>query len=550
MTRARAIEWRLVVAAVFLAVYAALLFTRLGHYPLWDDEANTALFGESVWRTGDTYALRDGNVIAYRNALELDGLHNRYIPPLQYYLCAPFVGLVGGSAFAARFPFALAGLAGAAVLVWWMWRRGRPLREWILFAVGMTANVGLLLFLRQCRYYGPVVLLSVLAAYFYVERDGGPRRVVGLCVSGALLVATQYLAFAGLGAAIAVDYLVAGRRERPYSWRQLAAIAGSQLAAAALVVSIWFPLGKTPGQPGSWLLNKLHLAGWQLRDLDAGELAVGLLLLAAPALYLARRSRDAVLLRGPLAVLAYAVTVAVFSPQWVSDHGFADVRYLIALVPLCVWIGVRVIDALPAPSGVKVVVAVAVFGTTAGQWALQAALRSEYRPPLRSTLGAFARELRDPPVSPYRAAADWVNAFVRPGESVYVVPEHGMYPLMFHAPHPVYAWQLNRGMEQRYPMLPPIHFKLKEYPRFMIGFGEDAANFLPVLPRMAEHGIVYRPVAFLPVYGKDLTRPELFLRSFEPVGMTDPEIEGVWIVRRDGAGGGPGVPDPRAPPGP
>ena len=49
-------------AVVFVATMALLLFARLGTYYLWDDEANTSLFGLGVWRTGDTSAVIDHNV--------------------------------------------------------------------------------------------------------------------------------------------------------------------------------------------------------------------------------------------------------------------------------------------------------------------------------------------------------------------------------------------------------------------------------------------------------------------------------------------------------
>src|SRR5687768_73198 len=83
---------RSVVAAVTLAILSVLMFARLGHYPLWDDEANTALFGQAVWHSGDTSAQIGHNLLAYRSGAELDDEYrNRRIPPLQYFVAAPFV---------------------------------------------------------------------------------------------------------------------------------------------------------------------------------------------------------------------------------------------------------------------------------------------------------------------------------------------------------------------------------------------------------------------------------------------------------------------------
>src|SRR5687767_15609907 len=117
MLLGRAIDPRWCVGAVFLLAWAALLFTRLGHYALWDDEANTALFAQGVWRTGDTSAVVGHNVVGYRSGLELQGLKNRLIAPLAYYVAAPFVALGGTGSWGVRLPFALLALVAGAFAV-------------------------------------------------------------------------------------------------------------------------------------------------------------------------------------------------------------------------------------------------------------------------------------------------------------------------------------------------------------------------------------------------------------------------------------------------
>jgi 4-amino-4-deoxy-L-arabinose transferase-like glycosyltransferase len=44
----------LAVASSVMVVSALLLFARLGHYALWDDEAAVVLSARAVWQTGDT----------------------------------------------------------------------------------------------------------------------------------------------------------------------------------------------------------------------------------------------------------------------------------------------------------------------------------------------------------------------------------------------------------------------------------------------------------------------------------------------------------------
>jgi 4-amino-4-deoxy-L-arabinose transferase-like glycosyltransferase len=114
-------DQRFLVAAFFFISIAFLIFLRLGYYPLWDDEANTAIFAHGVWETGDTSAIFGHNILGYRNGLELNAeLKNRLIAPLAYYVAAPFVGLFDNSFFYARLPFAIAGLITIASVIFWL----------------------------------------------------------------------------------------------------------------------------------------------------------------------------------------------------------------------------------------------------------------------------------------------------------------------------------------------------------------------------------------------------------------------------------------------
>jgi hypothetical protein len=113
------------IAALTLAAAVWLLFWNLGHYSLWDDECATALGAKGVLRTGDTSAeVGAGNILAFTNGLELIGTRIRSHPPLPYYITAGSFALCGVNPWAARVPFALCGLAAAALMLWWARRAG------------------------------------------------------------------------------------------------------------------------------------------------------------------------------------------------------------------------------------------------------------------------------------------------------------------------------------------------------------------------------------------------------------------------------------------
>src|SRR5262245_4653408 len=145
---------RFLAATVILIGCVVFLFARLGHYALWDDEAGTALSALGVWRTGDTSAMLDHNIAAYESGKDLINLKERLMPPLPAYLTAPFVGVFGRNSLAARFPFALCGMACVALMVCWAWQSRAPADALYFLGIALLTNVSFFLFCRQCRYYG------------------------------------------------------------------------------------------------------------------------------------------------------------------------------------------------------------------------------------------------------------------------------------------------------------------------------------------------------------------------------------------------------------
>jgi len=515
------------IAAVTLVAAAALIFTGLGRYAFWNDEAYTALLAKSVWRTGDTCAVLGHNILAFQGGAALEGLRHRFDPPLAYYLAAPSLGLLGDSALAGRLPFALCGLAAVALMLRWAWRVGADTPSWLLLAAAVLGNVSLVLYSRQCRYYALALLCTTALAYLYVHWDGRPRGLAAMALVSLCLLATNYINYAAFYACAAADYLVWGRKRRPLSWRGLLVLFAPQVIIGAAVVYVWNPLGKAvvPFAGGSWLADRATLLWWNVRDLVRCEYGVGLFLLAAPVV--ARVARMRWLMRGSVALAVYIAAVSLLSPQPVVATDVADVRYLVPLIPLCIAIGVLVVRAIGRPSWwAAAALAAAGFGTNllggAPLWG----------EPVRSTLCEYVGELARPRETAYGAAAAWVNEHVAEGQSVWVLPEYAISPLMFHAPKAVYAWQLGAAAAERFRGLADIHFKGRVPPDFIIAFGPVVVPLRRTLDAWRGKGWRYEPAAALPVYWRDDTRPELVWHAFRPVTDFDPEREGVHIFRR------------------
>src|SRR5207302_3147392 len=137
-------------------------------------------------------------------------------------------------------------------------------------------NVSFFLYQRQARYYALSTFFTLLVAYLYLHQDGSRKKLWGLALAAVGLLATHYIAYAGLMLALAVDHLAFGRKRRAFSWPELAVLLGAQAALGGAIVSVWYPLRKavTDYHPASWLHDRLTLFYWNLRDANACEFGI------------------------------------------------------------------------------------------------------------------------------------------------------------------------------------------------------------------------------------------------------------------------------------
>jgi hypothetical protein len=140
--------------------------------------------------------------------------------------------------------------------------------------------------------------------------------------------------------------------------------------------------------------------------------------------------------------------------------------------------------------------------------------------------------LLHPPPEPYTPTAQWINDHVPEGASIWVLPDNATYPLMFHAPRALYAWQLNWPPRPDFAGLPPIHFKGREPPDYLIAFGPSLSEMVQALPKLNRPDVSYERVATINVFWRDLYRPELFWHFFEPITNFNPNSEAVYIFQR------------------
>jgi hypothetical protein len=557
----RAISIPVISTLVILIGSSVLLFARLGHYSLWTDEASTAITAAGVWRTGDTSAwLDEHNLLTYRDGLLLNHQKDRYTSPLAFYVAAPFIGLLGHSAFACRLPFALCGLGTVIVALLWLRKSNPPNTVWLAAVIVLVTNASFFLFARQCRYYELATFLATLVAYLYCTWNGSRRKLMGIALAMSLLLASQYLDYAAVAGCLLIDYGIWGRRRRAIRRVNWLILVVPQLVMMAIVCPIWNPIARAANVVAGnsvathkiatatsqdWLHGFLTLIWWNIRDMIASDFAILPLLVLCPVLYF--RRKNAWLLRAPVALLVFVIAIAFFTAHPMPAVGNAEIRYLAPVLPLCIGISILAVWGLgittsnsPTPvlryaqepgCATNKPVSSECLRTCVGLksgvcLALMAFWIFGFQP---STL-RYYNELLHPMTEPYTPVAQWVNQNIPAGSTAYVCPDMCVSPMMWDAPGPTYVWQLSDPPKPDYAQLPAIYFKGRIPPDYLIAFGPDLAEIQDWQTIFARQGVNYEPAATIPVYYNERFRPEIIWRSFTTI---EPKAgEEIYIFRK------------------
>lgn len=188
---------------------------------LWQDEAETAVLGKNILTFGYPKVFDGVNRL---NPGLSHGPYEAwaYHPWLSFYLAALSFWMLGPTTEAARFPFALIGVASLLVTYRLALRLFGSLGVARLASVLTLLSVPLLLHLRQCRYYAPAVLATLWVLWAYLRARDGHRAAWGwLGLALAVLFHSHHGVFAPTALALALDTARRSAPRKTWPWMTL-----------------------------------------------------------------------------------------------------------------------------------------------------------------------------------------------------------------------------------------------------------------------------------------------------------------------------------------
>jgi hypothetical protein len=510
---------------------AGLAGVGINQHVFWDDEASTALFARALLHSGSLDAWDGRNVNSFRGGINLDEhLRSSEGIPLQHYVAAAGMEVLGESTWAARLPFLLVGLATLWLLSRWAWGMfGTAFPAW-LPALLLAGNVPYLLYITQCRYYALVMGFSVALLWAWSCMGGGRRwpAYAGGAVAAFGLVLSNPMDGLAMVAACAAGFLHPRFRSRSHVL--FVAMIG------IVVMGVTLRLLGASDVLESWQLRRgalslpKHFATlmvWQLKGLATFEFLPLLLLplLVLPWIWrrLAHLRPIAALALTALAMmLAVLAVVAMLSPQDLAVTSQADMRYVVPVLvmgPVAITTAVAVVAAGLGRAAAALMVAGIILSN----------LPYGARPWLRCTICERIHELGETHPSGSDAVVD-IAKMLPLGARTAFIPNYLTLPAMFYRPDLRYAAVL----DPKKTIDPDLRRILPDY----VFQGEAAVDILVIGIDGVQlsnpiyfAGLQFQLAWVSRTYWVDKTRPEIPWHQFR-ADPADDQAFGIAVFRR------------------
>lgn len=504
-------------------IFTILVLLGANMHPLWGDEAETALFGKSILRHGVPYGWDGVNIMGNQNGIVLnEDLINHASPWAQYYLIALSFFLFGETTFTARLPSVLISILIIPIVYFFTFELTKNKTVAFLTVLILSLSVPLVLFSYQARYYSLTILSGVLLTYACLllnKKNIWPRIL--FIFSGIMLFYANYVVFLAFVLTLFLVGLI-------YFRKHLLLFIFSSFVTALFCLP-WYIIMKPLENQGR--LIPLNIA--QIPELIS---PFSFMLQQALSTYnennalpivfvpifgfivwnmIKEKENYQAALFVILVPVMYITIMLLFTMYSSVITFFTEARYTMVILPFFTIASAIVIyEILKRSKYIGVIVLILFLLTSI----------FTLSKPYRSYLFEFINEVIHPYQTPDLAVANYLATHAKEGDTAFLSLDRGHEPLTFYLGNKIRF--INRILLTNPHIFPKNRGIL---PRYIYGFTELPDWVILYSKRGNDHSsltIDYRPLppninlskdykeTALPVFFSDMTRPELYLHSF------------------------------------
>lgn len=528
----------LLVISALLILFGYLLFKNIGSYSFWDDEANTAIFAKNLKKTGELAAFDGRNLISYSNGIELDAnLNNVVIPPLQYYVAAWSISLLGESNFSVRFPFAFMGLLCFLLFLLINIELTNNRRLIILNLFIFATNSAFILYMRQSRYYAPTAFFFLLNLLLLIRyfKTSNKFILVGYVASSFLLFLTQYSSALGILSTLGFCYMM--HKKWKLKNQEVLFFMAANLLIGAFIIGYLIthnPFDAITRYPGKGL-NIGYKFYVFFKSFVALDMQTFFSLLLLFFYYVGNRFESgkwkipSELRQLLLFLLINLAFFSLFSVKYA-------IRYVVYLAPVAIAIEGYIIYQIASwkinYARVIAGVLLVLLSFTSITFLTSRNEREQKTNtfPIHSYLIEYIKEIHNEQPTSYSVLVDYFHRKNEKDHTLLVYPRYMTYPLMYYlGKEYLFTDQLDKTMKVN-KQLPEYIYNNSVEPNYLVICGPDIKNIDKI---KSQYQSSYKLEETINFFYQDVTRPEYNWRSFDVVTNFNRESESIYIYKKN-----------------
>jgi len=207
-----------ILLSILLTLSLVLIFKNLSNNYLWQDEAESAVYGRNIIKYGYPRAFDGRNLLRAYLATFGKNYQCTFHPWLYFYPISLSHIILGESTLSSRLPFAVYGFLSIVILFFLAKRLFKKDSIALLSVLFVSTSIPFILHVRQCRYYALQIFLVL--SIFYIYLNVLQKKARYLWLLGILLTALYYTNhgnFIPVFGTIFVHFSLAGREK--VSWK-------------------------------------------------------------------------------------------------------------------------------------------------------------------------------------------------------------------------------------------------------------------------------------------------------------------------------------------